>query len=80
MGHRDPFYLERDLQRIRTTHQSHLFPSLEETPDLRRGDTRLAAEVALAILLGTFVPSDQITPFEAARLKAYETLKVLAKG
>lgn len=29
-----------------------LFPRLEETPDINRGEQRLAAEVALAVMVG----------------------------
>jgi hypothetical protein len=80
MGKRDPFLVERDLERYRKRYQTHLFPSLENTPDLRRGEIRLAAEVATLVILGVFIPPDQLKAFEAARLKAYETLRILAKG
>ena len=69
----------RDLTR-RTIEQSHLFPELEKTPDLRRGETRLAAEVCMTVILGLKVSEDQQQAFEAARLMAFETLRVLAKG
>jgi len=80
MGKRDPYLVERDLERFRRRYQSHLFPSLENTPDVSRYETRLAAEVAIATILGVFVAPDQMKSFEAARLKAYEILKTLAKG
>lgn len=80
MGKRDPYYVQRDLESYRSKHQSFLFPHLENTPDLKRGQTRLAAEIALAVILGVFVPPDQMKAFETARLQAYETLKILAKG
>lgn len=69
---RDPYLLERDLARYRRL-QPHLFPTLETTPDLSRGEVRLAAEVTLTVLHGLSVP-------ENARIKAFEVLNVLAKG
>lgn len=62
------------------TEAQRLFPTLENTPDLRRGDTRLAAEVILAVVSRLKVPRDQAEAFEAARLKAFEILHHLAKG
>lgn len=50
-----------------------VFLNLENTPDLVRGETRLAAEVALEVIHGVSVPS-------TALLKAIETLTHLAKG
>lgn len=69
---RDPYLLTQDLARYRKL-QPHLFPTLETTPDLPRGEIRLAAEVALAAFHGNIIP-------ESARIKAFETLSVLAKG
>jgi hypothetical protein len=70
---RDPALLERDLVRIREGRLRHLFPRLERTPDLNRGEMRLAAEVALAEMAADAVPA-------AALQRAVETLTVLAKG
>lgn len=50
-----------------------LFPALELTPDLSRGEQRLAAEVAVAELTGHDVPS-------FAHERAFEALVVMAKG
>jgi hypothetical protein len=50
-----------------------LHPQLEETPDISRGQQRLAAEVALTRLKGFPVPTD----VEAV---ARSILQVLAKG
>lgn len=80
MGKRDLYRIEQDLERYRKRYQTHLFPTLENTPDLSRGQTRLAAEVALAVIRGVAIPSDQVHAFEAARLNAFETLSILAKG
>ena len=49
------------------------YPALEATPDLRRGEQRLAAEVALAHFRGMFVP-------ESAHQRATVILKVMALG
>lgn len=53
---RDPALVERDLKRYRDRNPA-LFPDFERAPDLSRGDQRLAAEVVLAELAGTDVPS-----------------------
>lgn len=58
----------RDLNR-----SMQLFPALELTPDLSRGEQRLAAEVAVAELTGHDVPS-------FAHERAFEALVVMAKG
>jgi hypothetical protein len=58
------FELTRSLQ---------LFPQLECTPDLSRGETRLAAEVAIAELTCRDVPS-------FVHERAFETLTVMARG
>lgn len=55
------------------TRARQIFPALEATPDLRRGDQRFAAEVAVAELRGQLVPS-------FAHERAFETLLVMAKG
>lgn len=56
-------------------HPQHrrVFPALEATPDITRGEQRLAAEVALAQQLGLEVPN---RVFNRARL----ILEVLAAG
>jgi hypothetical protein len=57
--------------RMRRSRQ--LFDELERTPDITRGETRLAAEVVLLELHGRDVPS-------FAHERAVETLAVLARG
>jgi hypothetical protein len=79
MAKRDPYLLERDLERYRKRY-SHVFPILENTPDLHRGETRLAAEVAMHIIKGSNISQDQARAFEAARMRMFETLNTLAKG
>lgn len=49
-----------------------IFPELEATPDVSRGEQRLAAEVALCVLHCRDVPS-------FAHERAYQTLQVLAR-
>jgi hypothetical protein len=53
--------------------KDQIFPDLERTPDLTRGQERLAAEVALAAMTGQSVPS-------IAWSRAVETLTVMARG
>lgn len=55
------------------TDRHRLFPALEATPDLSRGDQRFAAEVALAELHGADVPS-------FAHDRAVGLLGVMARG
>lgn len=50
-----------------------LFPQLEQTPDLTRGQMRLAAEVAIDEIDGRTVDRE-------AHERAHETLRVLARG
>lgn len=73
LHHRRDFALvERDLARHRARYP-HLFPRLEQTPDVNRGQQRFAAEVALAELAGRAVPS-------FAHERAVEALTIIAKG
>jgi hypothetical protein len=51
----------------------HVHPMLEATPDINRGEQRLAAEIAIARLNGEKVPFD-------AALRARSILETLAKG
>ena len=53
--------------------KNQLFPELERTPDLTRGQARFAAEVAIAVMEGIDVPT-------FALQRAAETLHVMAKG
>lgn len=53
--------------------RNQLFPQLEATPDLTRGEQRLAAEVAIELSEGRNVPL-------IARRRAFATLTVLADG
>ena len=48
-----------------------IFPALEQTPDLHRGELRLAAEVAVAELRGQLVPT-------WVHERAFDTLNVVA--
>lgn len=83
MGKRDPYLVERDLDRYRKrnhNHFAHLFPALENTPDINRYQMRLAAEVATTVIRGNRIDPDQAQAFEAARHRAFEILGVLAKG
>lgn len=52
---------------------AQLFPRLETTPDINRGEQRLAAEVALAEFRGEAIPGTAI-------MRAMQTLGVLAQG
>lgn len=53
--------------------RTQLFPRLTATPDVSRGEQRLAAEAALARLAGRDVPLDIC-------LRASDTLEVMARG
>ena len=53
--------------------EAQLFPRLETTPDISRGDQRLAAEVALAEFSGEAIPGHAIH-------RAVRTLTVMAHG
>lgn len=53
--------------------RDRIFSALEQTPDLSRGEIRLAAEVAVEELCGRDVPS-------FAHERAFSALRVLAKG
>jgi hypothetical protein len=57
-----------------------IFEELENTPDLSRGETRLAAEVALTIVMDIFVPPRELSAFRLAKAKAVTILNHLAKG
>ena len=50
-----------------------VYPQLEATPDLTRGEQRLAAEVALAELRGCHVST-------CAHERAVDILQVMARG
>jgi hypothetical protein len=52
---------------------TQLFPRLETTPDLNRGEERLAAEVALAELRYEAIPGFALE-------RAVRTLTVMARG
>lgn len=53
--------------------RAQLFPRLAETPDINRGEQRLAAEATLATLAGRDVPLNIC-------LRASVTLEVMARG
>lgn len=53
--------------------KQQLFPRLEATPDINRGEQRLAAEVALAEFAGTAIPGKTID-------RAMHTLTIMAHG
>jgi hypothetical protein len=55
------------------TRDRQLFPSLELTPDLTRGEQRFAVEVAIAEMIGSEVPA-------FAHNRAFEALTVMARG
>lgn len=65
------------LIHTRNLRDEQLHPELETTPDLSRGEIRLAGEVSLVVLTG---PIPYSSDFNVARTRAVEILKVLAKG
>lgn len=69
---RPAFECARELEHYRE-HNRTIFPQLELTPDLNRGEWRFAAEVAVDVMHGRDVPS-------FAQDRALTTLRVLAKG
>lgn len=58
----------------------HTHPDLEETPDLSRYETRLAAEVALLTISHTHIPHDQVQAYSKAQQHMFRVLAILAKG
>lgn len=76
---RDAYGCEQRLDEHRRRHPKD-FPQPEALPTPRRGEIRLAAEVAIIALQGILIPRDQVKAFTIARSMTLNILGIVAKN